>query len=421
MQRNHRADRLLAVRRRGLAVCRRTCRACALSAGVDTLLAGPDGGATPTALVPLANALKNMRRATSGMTWLPSARVWEVLRQLSSGRVEVTHEAIDGLTASRTVEHIPELLIQRGALPHRTATWRRSRRGAPPGTDIEEGRLIGAFVRWHLLPHLRSHAGDAGVGTDSFLRAKQSVTVAIQLLGWLAKRERSLADWTQGDVDAWFAGGRSTRTLSHPFVYWAIRTHRARRVEVPPFEPRSHPKVAESDRLACLRRLLLDDTLRLHLGVAGGLVLLLSQPAVRVAALRLEQMSVLDDGRARLRVADDWLDIPEPMSDLAAAHLAARPNMQTATNAQSQWVFPGCVAGRHIDPASLVTKLGSIGLPVMAAKTGTWHQLVREGPPTLLAEALGISPMTAMEHAQAASADWLRYASLVTGARPSGV
>lgn len=109
------------------------------------------------------------------------------------------------------------------------------------------------------------------------------------------------------------------------------------------------------------------------------------------------------------------------MSVLVAAHLAARPNMQTAANAQSQWVFPGCVAGRHIDPACLVTKLGSIGVPVMATKTGTWHQLVREGPPTLLAEALGISPMTAMKHAQAAGADWLRYASLITGAGPSGV
>ena len=52
-----------------------------------------------------------------------------------------------------------------------------------------------------------------------------------------------------------------TRKLSHPFVYWAIRTRRARKVDVPAFEPRSHPKVGESERLASLRRLLLNDTL----------------------------------------------------------------------------------------------------------------------------------------------------------------
>ena len=48
----------------------------------------------------------------------------------------------------------------------------------------------------------------------------------------------------------------------------------------------------------------------------------------------------------------------------------------------------------------------------MAARAGTWHQLVREGPPSVLAEALGISPTTAMKHAETAGADWQRYAAL---------
>jgi hypothetical protein len=59
----------------------------------------------------------------------------------------------------------------------------------------------------------------------------------------------------------------------------------------------------------------------------------------------------------------------------------------------------------------LVTKLRRIGIPVMATRTGTWQQLVREGPATVLAEALGISRVTAMRHAQRAGADWLRYAA----------
>lgn len=44
-----------------------TCWACALVAKVDALLAGPDG-AIPAPLVSLADALKGMRRANSGMT-----------------------------------------------------------------------------------------------------------------------------------------------------------------------------------------------------------------------------------------------------------------------------------------------------------------------------------------------------------------
>lgn len=43
---------------------------------------------------------------------------------------------------------------------------------------------------------------------------------------------------------------------------------------------------------------------------------------------------------------------------------------------------------------------------------GTWQQLVREAPPSILAEALGISPTTAMKHAERAGSDWLRYAAL---------
>ncbi|HEU5002395.1 MAG TPA: Fis family transcriptional regulator [Actinomycetota bacterium] len=392
-----------------------TCWRCALADQVDALLAGPDGN-PPMALVPLADALKGMASANSGITWLRSARVQEMLRQLASGEVALTHAAIDALPASRTVEHMRELLVAHGALPGRDRYLAAFQRWCAPKlasvADPEHRRAVEAFVRWHVLPHLRNHAADTAVGTNSFLRAKQSVTTAIELLEWLSQRGRSLAEWTQGDVDAWFAGGTSTRKLSHPFAYWAIRTRRAGRVDVPRAEPRSHPKVSESERLSSLRRLLLNDALHLHWRVAGALVLLFGQPAVRISGLRLEQLSVLDGGRVRIRIAADWLEVPEPLAVLVCTHLAARPNMQTATNATSPWVFPGVLAGRHIDPGTLVTQLRSIGVPVMATKTGTWHQLVREGPPTLLAQALGISPVTAMKHAQAAGADWLRYASL---------
>ena len=93
--------------------------------------------------------------------------------------------------------------------------------------------------------------------------------------------------------------------------------------------------------------------------------------------------------------------------------------MQTAANAQSAWLFPGVMPGRPVRINSLVTQLREVGVPVMAAKTGTWQQLVREAPPSVLAEALGISPTTAMKHAARAGTDWLRYASL-TGQKAPG-
>ena len=47
---------------------------------------------------------------------------------------------------------------------------------------------------------------------------------------------------------------------------------------------------------------------------------------------------MLEDGRVRLRLAEDWLGVPEPLAVLVNAHVTSRPNMQTATNATSGWV-----------------------------------------------------------------------------------
>jgi hypothetical protein len=278
--------------------------------------------------------------------------------------------------------------------------------------DVEQRRLIQSFARWHLLPHLREQIEHGGVTPNTFLRTKQSTTVAIQLVAWLAERGQSAAYWTQHDLDAWFSDGTSTRHHSLSFIYWAIKTRRAPALEVPRPQPRSHPKVGEGDRLDSLRRLLLSDSIHLHWRVAGALVLLYGQPADRIAELPLDRVSALEDSRVRVRLAADWLDVPEPLSTLVQAYLAGRPNMRTAANPSCPWLFPGGMPGRPMNVGTLVRELAEIGVPVMATKTATWQQLVREGPPSVLAQALGISPVTAMKHAQRAGADWLRYAAL---------
>ncbi len=86
--------------------------------------------------------------------------------------------------------------------------------------------------------------------------------------------------------------------------------------------------------------------------------------------------------------------------------------MSTAANASATWLFPGGMPGRPITAASVVALLRAAGIPVLASRTGTWQQLVREAPPSVLAEALGISPKTAMQHTERAGADWMRYATL---------
>lgn len=75
-------------------------------------------------------------------------------------------------------------------------------------------------------------------------------------------------------------------------------------------------------------------------------------------------------------------------------------------------------AGEGTTPQVLGERTGDDGqpegkrmdVPAQPTRATTWRQLVREGPPSVLAEMLGISAATAMGHAELAGADFLRYA-----------
>lgn len=95
------------------------CWACVLEEQVRTVLAGPHG-TVPPALEPLARALATMPRANSGVTWLRSPAVQQLLRALALGTVALTHDDLDELPGSRTIEYIRGLLVEQGVLPAAT-------------------------------------------------------------------------------------------------------------------------------------------------------------------------------------------------------------------------------------------------------------------------------------------------------------
>jgi hypothetical protein len=123
-----------------------------------------------------------------------------------------------------------------------------------------------------------------------------------------------------------------------------------------------------------------------------ALVLLFGQPAERIAALTIGQVKIDSDERVLLSPAGDWIDVPEPLATLLRTYLNCRRNMATAANPDSAWLFPCGMPGRRIDAAHIANKLRAAGAPVLAARMGTWRQLVREAPPSVLAAALGIAP-----------------------------
>jgi hypothetical protein len=85
--------------------------------------------------------------------------------------------------------------------------------------------------------------------------------------------------------------------------------------------------------------------------------------------------------------------------------------MTTAANPASPWLFPGQLADEHRSYRRLVRVLHQLGIPARASRLAAWHQLVRQAPPAVLADALGVSSDTATRHALLAGADWAADAS----------
>jgi len=392
------------------------CWWCVLTELVTDVLAGP-GGEVPAHLRPLAEGLASMRRPQSGVVWLrQSAITRQTLRDLAQGRIPGSHATLDTAGADRAVEYLRLLLVRYGVLPPRDRRladfqrWAAAKLGAVD--DPEHRQLLERFLRWHLLRHLRSAStATAPLSHGPYQRAKQRLTVAIAFLAWPASRGHQLGECTQRDLDSWFAAGPSTRQHALTFLSWGRRQRILRGIELPVIHTEAaSPPPAPAVRLAAIRRLLLDDALALEDRIAGCLVVLYGQQASRIAALRTSEVSC-SDAATRLKLGADWLDVPEPVATLLRHHLRDRSNMTTAANPASPWLFPGQLAGEHRSYRRLIVILSRLGIPALASRLATWHQLVRQAPPAVLANALGVSPDTATRHALLAGADWAAYAS----------
>lgn len=159
------------------------------------MLAGPHGP-VPPALEPLALALAAMPRPNSGVTWLRSPAVAQLLRALASSTTALTHHDLDALPGSRTIEYIRGLLVGQGVLPSRDRRladfqrWLEQRLVSIDGDDHR--RVLERYGRWHHLRRLRTQSVTAAVSEAAFERAKQCVTVAGQFLRWLAAADLTL-------------------------------------------------------------------------------------------------------------------------------------------------------------------------------------------------------------------------------------
>lgn len=82
------------------------------------MLTHPDTGVIAPQLQLIVDALAEMDRPNSGLTWIRQAHVRRVLRELAAHPTP-THEVLEQLSPGRTTDYARSLLVEHGALASR--------------------------------------------------------------------------------------------------------------------------------------------------------------------------------------------------------------------------------------------------------------------------------------------------------------
>ncbi|WHP17857.1 hypothetical protein [Cellulomonas sp. ES6] len=216
----------------------------------------------------------------------------------------------------------------------------------------------------------------------------------------------TLSTCRQEDVDAYLQSGPSTRHAIRTFMVFARRHRLSPRLEVPYRTPRSRPAITQEQRTAWIGEMLVGTSESLPYRTAGMLLLLLAQPRVKVAALRVDAVRDSTAGMT-IDLGRPPTPLPEPFAGLVRAHLNSRPNLATG-NEQSPWMFPSTSAGRYLHPQTVMIRLRDLGINLQGARNRALDELVTELPPSVVADALGYSHAIAFAHQQAAGGAWAR-------------
>jgi hypothetical protein len=395
----------------------RRCARCALSDQLAAALDDGSGRVNP-ALVPLFAALTSMAKPKAGLIWLRNPKVPELLGDLASGRIPLTHEALHAVASWRTAAYLRDLLMTCGVLPtidkqlahYETLLHRRLADLADAGSP--HLRLLRQFAVWYQLPRLRAKAQARPLTPSHRQFASDQLTQAHGLLGWLAARGHTLAQATQADLDAWHATHNDhQRRCLRAFLRWAMRAGRLPRLKLPPLLVRRAAPITQHRRLELLGQLLTDQDRPLRSRVAACLMLLFAQPATRVVRLTIDDVTRAADGQVFVRFGEPATPVPEPFATLLLQATAQRDNLDTATNPGARWLFPGRRAGQPLHASHLSQLVRDLGIPALAGRTAALRQLVLQVPAPVVAQALGYHHNTATRVATQAGTPWSRYAS----------
>ncbi len=389
------------------------CVRCVLTRRATELLADADGH-VDACFADLLDAIVVAPQPYSAVNWLRTGTSAAILREIATGKLALTHDALDGHPRPRAADHLRRILVAHGLLENRdqdivrTQLWVQTL--LADIDDADDRRLLGAYASWRVLRRLRRRAATSRGPWTATRTARNQLAAATDLLEWLHQRDTTIAQAGQGDIDAWLTTGPAAAAV-RDFLAWTADHGHSQRLAVSPPAVHTGTAMDSEDRWDILARLLHDDALELTDRVAGSLLLCYAQPLSRITAITRDQITCHSQ-HATIRFGASDIVVPEPLAALLAAHLDTPPTyVGVGAPTTSPWLFPGQHAGRPLTPARLGARLNKLGIDARAARRAALLQLAAELPAAVLADLLNLTPGTAVGWVNNAGGDWSRYAA----------
>lgn len=381
------------------------CAACSLRARIDQLARAGDRAAVE-ALHGYLTALAASPNPLSTLNWITTSPGVQTLRELLSGQLPLTHEALDQLDRGETTRYLRAELVKHGALPERSEpiaalalVIEQELLRVPDGPD---GTHLRAFATWKVHHDLARKQRQGTARRHSDLGARVKVRVAADLLVWLAEHELTLETLEQEHLDWWLANGPEHRKRIRAFMTWTTRQKITGPLHVQPPATRRHTDpLAPDDRRELLRRLLADERLDLRDRVAALLILVFSQRISHLVLLTRDAVQQRD-GQVLVAIGRDPLLLPEPLATLAR---------ELTQSSNSKWLFYGGRDGNHLSEVYMRERLARLGVKALRARTSATSTLAQQVPAAILADLLGFADTTTERWTKQAAGDWTRYAA----------
>jgi hypothetical protein len=389
------------------------CNRCALIRRTRHLLSG-GGNKIPPVLVPVYQSITATSTPRTALNWLRKGAGAATLAEVAAGTLELSHAALDAHPKPQAASYLRHVLVANGVLPARDEALAATERfvtvtlaGIGSGSDR---RLVHAYSTWTVLRRLRRSAATSTRPRTYTHHAHLKITAAAAFLAWLAAEGRTLEQANQADVDRWLTGGPARYDV-RGFLQWAAQAGHTRPLHVPTRSNHPGGATTPDERWKLLARLLHDDTIDLTDRVAGCLLLLYGQQLSRLTAMTTQQLTVRD-GRVFVRFGGSDIHVPEPLAGLLQTLAReGRRYRGVGSPSSSNWLFPGMMPGRPLNPASLGERLRKQGVYAQAGRRATLTHLAAQLPAAVIADLLNLAPTTAVNWVRDAGGDWTRYAA----------